>query len=129
MKIPQKNSLEWTVFGMGALLLVAVVGYLIYDVVSTRSGAPHLAVAIESPERTPAGFAVGLTVANQGGTTAEAVTLSVTLMRGGREIERADLEIAFLPRGSRRRAWAHFRHDPATGTVEAVVTGFRASAD
>lgn len=111
----EKNWLEWCVFTVSSLLVLAVVGYLVQ---ATFSGSPRRPPAIEvqlGPSRRSGNhFAVPVTVYNHGGQTAQAVVVQVLLTRRDGQQEQAELEIQFLPPQSFRRGAVTFATDPAT---------------
>ena len=118
-----KNWLEWTVFGVSAILIVLVLGFLIFENATIGDALPDIQVQTGTPEARTGYFAVRLEVTNKGDQTAEGVHIEVVLRAGGKE-ERADLEIAFLPRRGTREAWVTFKTDPRHGTLEARVLGY-----
>jgi uncharacterized protein (TIGR02588 family) len=118
-----KNWLEWTVFGLSAVLIVLVIGFLIFESATIGDALPDIQVQTGKPEARTDHFAVPLEVMNKGDQTAEGVHIEVVLRAGGKE-ERADLEIAFLPRRGRREAWVTFKADPRDGKLEARVLGY-----
>jgi uncharacterized protein (TIGR02588 family) len=60
---------------------------------------------------------VPVEVANTGGGTAEDVQVIVILELSDGEREEASLDIAYLPRDSRRKGWVTFRSDPGRGSL------------
>ena len=118
-----KNWLEWTVFGVSAVLIALVIGFLIFESATIGDALPDIQVQTGKPEARTDHFAVPLEVKNKGDQTAEGVHIEVVLRAGGKE-ERADLEIAFLPRRGTREAWVTFKSDPRQGTLEARVLGY-----
>ena len=123
MKKIHKNWLEWTVFGVSAVLIATVIGFLVYESATMGHTLPDIQVHLGTPEARSGYFAVPLEVTNKGDQTAEGVHIEVVLRAGGKE-ERADLEIAFLPRRGVREAWVTFKTDPRNGTLEARVLGY-----
>ena len=113
----KKNALEWTVFGVGLILIMATLGYLIREVVTTGSRPPELAVSLGAPRRVAHGFQVPVTVVNRGDRVAEGVSVTITLATKT-EREEAVLSIPFLPHQSRREGWVTFRADPGTGDLQ-----------
>ena len=121
----EKNWLEWVVFGVGLVLVVCVVGYLVYDGASMGDAPPDIEVTLGAPERRGAEFLVPVSVTNRGDETAEGVQIEVTLERAdGGEPERGEFGIAFLPRRATRRGWVSFSHDPAAGRLKPRVLGY-----
>lgn len=113
----EKNALEWTVFGVGLLLLMAMLGYLVREALTTGSRPPELVVSLGVPRAMTEGFQVPVTVVNRGDRVAEAVTVTITLAAKA-EREEAVLSIAFLPHQSRREGWVTFRGDPKDGSLQ-----------
>ncbi|HKI01342.1 MAG TPA: hypothetical protein VKK31_05135 [Thermoanaerobaculia bacterium] len=120
----EKNRLEWAVFGLGLLLVLGVVGFLVWDAALGEDSPPDLAVTLGAPERRGDGWAVPVTVRNRGQETAEGARVEVVLELpdGGRE--EAGFDLAFAPRGSTREGWVQFLHPPATGRLTGRVTGY-----
>jgi len=123
MKKVQKNPLEWTVFGLSAVLIAAVIGFLVYETATLGDAPPDIHVQIGTPQPRAGYFAVPIEVMNKGDHTAEGVHIEVTLKSGG-EDEKGDFEIAFLPRRGSREAWVTFKSDPQSGSLEARVLGY-----
>jgi uncharacterized protein (TIGR02588 family) len=113
----EKNALEWTVFGLGLVLVLATLAYLIRETFSTASSPPDLVVQLGTPRQVAQGFQVPVTVVNRGDRVAEGVSVTITLA-GKAEREEAVLDIAFLPHRSRREGWVTFRGDPGDGALQ-----------
>ena len=123
MKKVKKNWLEWSVFAVSAALIVAVIGFLVYESTTIGNSPPNIEVEVGAPEQRSSHFAVPVNVTNKGDHTAEGVHIEVVLRAGGKE-ETGDFEIAFLPRRGSREAWVTFKSDPRSGTLEARVLGY-----
>jgi uncharacterized protein (TIGR02588 family) len=108
----KKNVLEWTVFAISACIVVAMVGYLAVSAVRAEKTPPDLRVFAGAPQLHADVHRVPLLVRNIGDATAESVRIEVVLRRGGKEVERAELDLAFVPRKSAREGWVTFREDP-----------------
>ena len=117
MNKPEKNLLEWTVFAIGLVLVLATLGYLVRESIADEGKPPEVVVRLGAPRPSESGYLVPVEVANDGQTTAEDVLVPIFLeMPDGRR-EEAELSIAFLPRDSRRNGWVSFRTDPRRGTL------------
>ena len=119
-----KNPLEWAVFALGLLAVLATVGYLVYDAATVDSSPPDLRVEIGRPLRRSGAFAVPVTLHNRGGETAEGVAVEVVLEVPGSPPESASFDVAFIPRQSRREGWVTFRQDPRKGLLTGRATGY-----
>ena len=121
----EKNWLEWVVFGVGLLLVVSTLAYLVYDGATAADTPPDVEVRLGEPRPGGAGFRVPVTIVNRGGQTAGAVSVEVVLEgTGAPEPERGEFTVAFLPRGGTREGWVSFRSDPRAGRLTARASGY-----
>lgn len=121
-----KNWLEWTVFIISTLLVVAMFAYLIGDALSSGNAPPSVAVRTGEVRPCPGGYVMTVMVTNGGDQTAEQVAVQVDLERSGAETESAMLELDFLPRQAERKGWVVFRSDPRTAdSVAAYARSFK----
>lgn len=124
MKPPKKNWLEWTIFGLSLLLILATAGVLIQQQFSLGEKPPDPQVELGIPEVHAGYFAVPVTVTNRGDATAANLHLEVVLRLPGGESETGQMELPFLPRRSTREGWVTFHHDPGEGKLEPRVLGY-----
>lgn len=120
----QKNPLEWTVFAAALAIVAGCVAVLVTMTMRTSDTPADLVVTLGRPERVSSGFRVPVQVRNTGDSTAADVRVDVTLEAEGKEVERADLTIAFVPRRSDRDGFVMFRRDPACCEIVARAVGF-----
>ncbi len=119
-----KNLLEWTVFGISLLLVLATLGYLVREALTTSEGPPEVVVALGAPRAGAGGHMVPVSAENRGGETAEGVRITVRLEAGGVE-EEAVLVVPYLPRESRRGGWVSFQGDPRAGAVRVAGVSYQ----
>jgi uncharacterized protein (TIGR02588 family) len=124
MKKPQKNWLEWMVFGVGLALVCATLGYLVYTGATMGNEPPNLEVRLGTPEQRAHNFIVPVTVINHGDKTAEGIHVEVLLEMNGAEQARGELDIPFLPRHATREGWVTFEQDPRAAQLKARVLGY-----
>ena len=117
MAKPDKNWLEWTVFAVGLVLVLTTLGFLVRESLAGAGGPPDGVARLGTPRASAGGFMVPVEVANLGKGTAEDVQVTVTLDLPDGDPEEAELDIAFLPRDSRRNGWVTFRSDPGKGSL------------
>src|SRR5688500_10321312 len=125
MKKVQKNWLEWVVFALGLVTVVSTLGYLTYAGASMGDKPPSIEVRLGTPERRQFNFLVPVTVINHGDETAEGVRIEVVIDNGGASKERAELDVAFLPRHATREGWVTFEQDPGAAQLKARVLGYQ----
>lgn len=119
----KRNALEWVVFALGLVATLAIVGYLGYEVAAHRSETPQVEVELGRPEQRGEVFLVPVTAKNRSDETLEGVILEATL-KSDREEEKAQFELAFLPRRSQREGWFTFTRDPVLGRLRARAIGY-----
>ena len=125
MKRPTKNWLEWSVFAISLAIIVGIIGYLAYAALTTENRPPDLRVLVGPAVPGSANtHRLPLVVENFGDQTAEQVTIEVVLREGGRDVERAEMQIAFLPRLSKREGWVVLTRDPRCCSIEARPVGY-----
>ena len=130
MKRGDKHPLEWAVFAVSLVLVIGTLGYLVYDAARgsfsdpETGGPPEIAVRLGKAERSGAAYAVPVEVHNRGEETAEGVHVEVVLESPGRQPERAEFEVAFVPRQSVRHGWVTFTQDPAAGRLTGRALGY-----
>lgn len=116
----QKNPLEWAVFGISLLTILAIFVYLIYQTLNYKPSSPELFVEYwpDPTEAQPHRYHV--VVQNTGGETAESVQVELRLEQANQETEKATLELPYVPQESRREGWVNFSSKPVH---EKAVTG------
>jgi uncharacterized protein (TIGR02588 family) len=120
----RKNMLEWAVFGVSVVAIAAVLTALLTGGSNSGDTPPQLIVTVGAPAPVANSYRVPVTVENSGDRTAEDAHIEVSLTRGQETVERGELTIAFVPRGSTRTGWMTFHHDPRLFTIVARATGF-----
>jgi uncharacterized protein (TIGR02588 family) len=120
----QKNWLEWVVFAIGFVLVAFTLGYLIYAGLTLGDTPPSLEVRLGVPEKQAHSFIVPVTVLNHGDETAASVHVEVVMESEGAEEDRGRLDIAFVPRHSKREGWVTFQQDPSKSQLKARVLGY-----
>ena len=124
MSIPKKNVLEWSVFLASAIIVLATLGYLGVSAIRGDKSPPDLRVLVGTPVWHAGVHRVPIVVRNLGESTAGSVHIEVVLRRGEEEVERAELDLAFVPRKSEREGWVTFRNDPRCCAVVTRAVGY-----
>ena len=126
MTKPEKNAVEWTVFALSALIVAGLIGYLVTAAVRERKMPPDLHITTAPAIGTHAGHKIEVNVKNLGDMSAEQVRIEIALRRGDEEIERAELDIIYVPRKSERTGFVTFRNDPRCCEVTARAMSYDA---
>lgn len=116
---------EWAAACVGAALLAAAVGYLVWNAVVSTDSPPDLSVAVERVERLSDGWRAQVRAVNRGDTTAAEVAVEAELIHAGRSPERVTITFDYIPADSERTGGVLFRNDPAAGTLTVRAIGYR----
>ena len=121
----QKNWLEWSVFAVGLVLVLGTLGYLSYDALTMGSEPPVIEIRLEPAVERAGNYIIPVSIKNNGDQTAEGIHVEVQLIQQGRELERSEFVVAFLPRKATREGWVTFKTNPATAEqITARVLGY-----
>jgi uncharacterized protein (TIGR02588 family) len=118
------STLEWIVAGLGALLLTATIGYLVFQGVTQQDGPPSISFETGPVERTGSGYVVTFVARNEGHSTASALEISGRLVQGETVLEESRATIDHLPEQSARRGGLFFSRDPASFEFRLSAEGY-----
>ena len=108
----KKNILEWAVFYSSLSLIIAILGYLVYQTLNVTPGSPDLVVIYVAHPSPNAPYRYHLTIQNEGHETAEEVSIEMVLQRNGTPLETGTMQLAYVPKESKREGWINFSEDP-----------------
>lgn len=112
MRLPQKNLIEWLVFGLSLGLVLLVIAALVFEVLRSDTSPARFEVRLGTIEHAGAMLHVPVTVSNLGGRMAEDVLVEVRIERGG-ETETAELQFPRLARQETATGSVIFPQSPA----------------
>lgn len=115
----QPDVLERVVSWASALLLVAALGYLIWEGLSERR-PPTFAAQVDRVWDTEGRYYVELSVVNNGGESVQNLQFALELMRGDSTVVRAPGSLSWVPSHSERRATVILDRDPRAYEVAFV---------
>ncbi|MFC6998340.1 hypothetical protein [Rufibacter roseus] len=105
----KKNPLEWIVFGFSVLLILSLLGYLSYKAFTFQDTPPDLRVELTQEKDKLQRNIYRIELVNKGEQTAENVSVEVTLLQNGKEVDKAETLFPLAPKESVQRAWVTFR--------------------
>lgn len=108
----KKNILEWVVFYSSLSLIILLLGYLVYQTLNHKPGSPDLAVTYARHPSPNAPYRYHLTVQNEGHETAEEVSIEMVLQKDGAQLETGTMQLAYVPKNSKREGWINFSKNP-----------------
>lgn len=117
---------EWVVAGIGAVLLLATLGFLGYEALrGGGQGVPEPSVQVLSIDAQRSGFLVRVRVRNEGRATAADLRVAGVLRQDGQELERSETAFEFVPAHSSREAGLFFTRDPRRHALEVRAESYQ----
>ena len=116
---------EWVLAGLGLLLLVASVGYLLYYQWSSSDAPPDPAIEVIAVDPQQGRFLVRVRVRNRSHTTAADLRVTGELRQGDAVVERSETEFPYLAAESSHEGGLFFTHDPRTLRLELGVESYQ----
>lgn len=118
------SALEWTVAAVSALLVLAVIGYLVALGVRTPDTPASVTVTRDRVVRMSGGYVVTFDAHNDGATTAASVQVDGELKADTGTVEKRSVVLHFVPAGATRSGGLFFRHDPGLYRLDLSANGF-----
>jgi uncharacterized protein (TIGR02588 family) len=110
---PETTSpLEWLVAGIGALLVIFAVGYMVHFALTRPDGPPAVVLEVTGVSPAGAGYLVRFKASNTGRSTAAGVVVTGELSSGGERVEESEMTLDYLPQESERQGGLFFTEDP-----------------
>jgi len=118
---------EWTAAAFGAAILVAIVGYLVYESIA-RPPQPRPEIVASAEAAVPlrnGAFLVPIAVENRGHATGAGVNVSGTLVGpDGAVVETSAVSFSFVAQHSTETGGLYFAADPRTLRLDLRVEGY-----
>lgn len=120
---PAKNLLEWIVFSISSVLVVATLAFLTYTALRVPEGPALLRAEAAAPVHADGVTRVPVTVKNEGKRVAVNVEVQVSVGEGEGKLE-GSFTIDFVPRGATRSGAVSFKANPLPGAPRCEVIGY-----
>lgn len=117
-------ALEWVIAGLGLVLVIGAVGFMLYKAVWGETSPPEVLISAESVVQTQTGYLVKFRAYNQGGSTAEGVIIQGELRRGPESAESSQTTLEYLPSHSERKGGLFFKQDPRQFELQLKAFGY-----
>ena len=116
---------EWVSAAIGLAITGGMFGFLAYEAMLQRNGAPPIMKVVPVAVVHGAGlYVLEVDVTNISHQTGAAVEVEGTLEVDGEAIETSSATVTYVPGGSLRRAGLVFTHDPRRYKLGLRVTGY-----
>jgi uncharacterized protein (TIGR02588 family) len=116
---------EWVAAAVSTVLVLAVVGYLLYDAVARPRTPPSIQVAADTVLQSGGLWLVEFRASNGGHETAAAVKVQGELTRADSSVEISEAVLDYVPGRSVRHGGLFFRHDPRAYRLELRAHGYQ----
>ncbi|MDM9627884.1 hypothetical protein QTL95_18490 [Rhizobium sp. S152] len=119
------HVVEWVVGFMSTLLVVAMIGFIGFEVFSEEGGPPRLAVSMLDQRSKAAPNELLFEIANSADTTAAAVVVRGELhIRGSADVETSEAQFDYVPAHSKARGALIFSTPVEGENVAIRVVGY-----
>ena len=116
----ERNWLDWVLVAAGAAIVLGVVGFLVYQIVTLPDEPASLEVTLDAPDVSGGTAMIPVTVKNVGSKVAEAAVIEVC---AGPD-SCAEVSFTYVPQGSTREGEVGLSA-PLAGPLETRVVSFR----
>jgi uncharacterized protein (TIGR02588 family) len=120
------NDAPWWMWGIALFGLVFVAGsiaFMLYEAAADDS-PPDVTVQVESTLQTRNGYLVKFRAVNEGGSTAEGLTVEGVLRNGTEILESSNTVIEYVPGHSEREGGLFFTQDPRQYQLQLRARGY-----
>ena len=120
----QTTAIQWLIGGASTLLVLLLLGFILYEAMKGTDLPPIISVRSEKIVLGNQGFVVQFAAKNSGGLTAKSVNIEGRLTEDGKEIEKSNATLSFVPSHAERHGGLFFSHDPRQYQLEIKPKGY-----
>ena len=114
----------WGIGLLGLVLVLGSIGFMLYQAAAGDSSPPDVTVRVGSILPIRNGFLGEFRAINEGGSTAEGLTVEGELRKGTESVETSNTTIEYVPSHSEREGGLFFRSDPRQYELRLRATGY-----
>ena len=114
----------WGIALVGLTLVAGSIGFMVYKAVAGDSSPPDVTVHVDSIVPARNGYLVKFRALNEGGSTAEGLTVEGVLLNGVETVETSNTVIEYLPAHSKREGGLFFTSDPRQHQLQLRAKGY-----
>lgn len=114
----------WGIALLGLALVAGSIAFMLYEAVAGDSSPPDITVQVDSILPIRNGYLVKFRALNEGGTTAEGVTIEGALRNGTEILETSHTVIEYVPAHSEREGGLFFASDPRQHQLQLRAKGY-----
>jgi uncharacterized protein (TIGR02588 family) len=114
----------WGIALLGLALVLGSIGFMLYEAAAGDSSPPDVTVRVDSIAPSRNGFLVRFRVINEGGSTAEGLTVEGELRKGTESVETSNTTVEYVPSHSEREGGLYFSIDPQQYELRVRAKGY-----
>lgn len=123
-KITDAPLWMWGIALLGSALVLGSIVFALYEAAAGDSSPPDVTVQAVSIHPTRNGFLVEFRAVNEGGSTAEGLTVEGELRDGTESVETSHTTIEYVPSHSEREGGLFFTSDPRRYELQLRAKGY-----
>lgn len=106
------SRIEWAVAAVSSVIVAAMIGFLLFEAVTTSHAHPDPVASVEQVTPASDGFRLTFNARNMGQATAASVTFRATLRQDGQVVEQAEVTFDYLPARASQQGAFIFAQNP-----------------
>ncbi|MFN4206721.1 MAG: hypothetical protein ACK4HG_10005 [Agrobacterium albertimagni] len=118
------HRVEWLTGLAATTIVVAMIGWMVFEALTSDDRPPELAVQILAIDPQPSGWRVMIEVRNSGDQAAAALDIKASLLDGPELVEEAGMTFDYVAAGSTSRGGLLFVNNPSLHQLQVVPSGF-----
>jgi len=114
----------WCIALLGAVLVTGSIAFMLYEAAAGDSSPPDITVHVDATLQIRNGYLVRFRAVNEGGSTAEGVTVEGVLRNGTDSMETSNTVLEYVPAHSQREGGLFFTSDPRQYQLQLRAKGY-----
>jgi uncharacterized protein (TIGR02588 family) len=114
----------WCIAILGLLLVTGSIAFMLYEAAAGDSSPPDITVHVDATLQIRNGYLVRFRAVNEGGSTAEGVTVEGVLRNGTEVMETGNTVLEYVPAHSEREGGLFFTLDPRQYHLQLRAKGY-----
>ena len=123
-KIKDAPLWMWGIALLGLAMVLGSIGFMLYEAAAGDSSPPDVTVRVDAILSTRNGFLVKFQAVNEGGSTAEGLTVEGELRKGTESVETSNTTLEYVPSHSEREGGLFFTVDPRRYELQLRAKGY-----
>lgn len=123
-RLPGTSHLEWSIAGISAAALGAVVIYLLFIALTSGNGPAQIQVSISDIVEHENAHVAEFVARNESATSAAGIEIVGRLTEGAKVIEESSVTLDYIPQNSERRGGLMFSNDPRRYDLQVSAAGY-----